>query len=104
MRRKANPYPRIAAISAVAGRDSSIRKQLPNARIVKNAKFGDEDQLDSIFHSGNNITSVLLGESRGVTASVNLGSQGTTRIEAGLRGMKVEDGKVVDTRNSGGES
>lgn len=99
-----NDLPGIAAISAVASRDSSIRKQLPNARIVKNAKFGDEDQLDAIFHAGNNITGVLVGESRGVTASVNHGSRGTSRIESGLRGMKVEDGKVVDTRQAGGES
>lgn len=87
----------IAAVSSVVGRDADMRKKFPNAKILDGVKFGDEDQLDAIFHAGNNMAAVLLDEARSVNGAAN----GARRINAGLRGMKVEDGKVVDIRPGG---
>ena len=96
-----NNLPGLAAVSSISARDDKLRKALPNAKIVGGVKFGDEEQLDAIFHAGKNMTSVLLDEARTVNGAAN----GARRINAGLRGMKVEDGKVVDIRSAeGGES
>ena len=79
----------LAAISSVvsATKDKNFRKALPNARIVKNIQWPDQDQLDAIFHAGKHMTSIALEHNRSVTAAANgkVAFNGVDRVRQGLR-------------------
>jgi hypothetical protein len=91
----------LAALSSIVGGrdDKSLRKALPNARIVRNLKWEDQEQLDAVFKSGKHMQSICLEESRSVVHTSNKGSvtNGIDRIKRGLRRINVTDGKVADS-------